>query len=236
MKRLLMVLGFLLLLAGPARAEPRPGFGWPLAGTPTVARGFEPPSSAYGPGHRGVDLTAVVGQPVLAAGPGRVTYAGLLAGRGVVTVTHAGGLRTTYEPVSPVVRVGASVSRGSVLGSLTSGHASCRLGNHCLHWGLLRGQTYLDPLSLVLTTRVRLLPLGTTTSSVPAVPRLQAVPVQDGRGWVRTTGGLTAAGALAAGVGLLVRPVRRLALVPPPSPGGGSATDLLEERRRRRAA
>ena len=41
------------------------------------------------------------GAPVRAAGAGRVSYAGLLAGRGVLVVVH-GALRTTYEPVTAV--------------------------------------------------------------------------------------------------------------------------------------
>lgn len=73
------------------------------AGTaPEVTRGFDPPDGPYRPGHRGVDLAAGPGTPVLAAGAGVVGYAGVLAGRGVVTVVHPGdGLRTTYEPVHP---------------------------------------------------------------------------------------------------------------------------------------
>jgi murein DD-endopeptidase MepM/ murein hydrolase activator NlpD len=158
-----LLLSLVLLTTLPASAAPRAGFGWPLHGTVVVERGFDPPKSAYGPGHRGVDLRATRGQRVLAAGPGRVSYAGLLAGRGVVSVTHAGGLRTTYEPVVASLRVGTAVGRGAVLGVLSSGHASCRHGS-CLHWGLLRGQTYLNPLSLVTGGEVRLLPLGRAAS------------------------------------------------------------------------
>src|SRR5438067_12619452 len=117
MRRLVLLLVLVLPLPavllgaprGPAAAAPRAGFGWPLAGTPVVDRRFEPPASAWGAGHRGVDLRGADGQPVLAAGAGRVSYAGLLAGRGVVAVTHDGGLRTTSEPVTATVRVGQLV-------------------------------------------------------------------------------------------------------------------------------
>ena len=80
--------------------EPAPTDGvWPLDPRPAVARGFEPPASRWGAGHRGVDLAGRPGQPVRAALPGRVTFAGTLAGRGVVVVDH-GSTRTTYEPVA----------------------------------------------------------------------------------------------------------------------------------------
>ncbi|MGB9378928.1 MAG: peptidoglycan DD-metalloendopeptidase family protein, partial [Mycobacteriales bacterium] len=100
------------------------------------------------------------GLPVLAAGNGIVGYAGSLAGRGVVTVLHAGGLRTTYEPVVASVHPGDRVARGGVLGVLAAGHPGCPVAA-CLHWGLLRGETYLDPLSLLGDGQVRLLPLAT---------------------------------------------------------------------------
>ncbi|HKR50236.1 MAG TPA: M23 family metallopeptidase, partial [Pseudonocardiaceae bacterium] len=84
-------------------------FGWPLPGRPAVVREFQAPTSPFGPGHRGVDLAAVAGAPVLAAGAGTVVFAGTVAGRGVVSVDHPGGLRTTYEPVLPTVTAGDRV-------------------------------------------------------------------------------------------------------------------------------
>jgi murein DD-endopeptidase MepM/ murein hydrolase activator NlpD len=96
---------------------------------------------------------------VRAAGDGVVVFAGMVAGRPVVSVDHADGLRTTYEPVAPVVAAGQAVRRGDLLGMLSAGHAGCAAAA-CLHWGLRRGETYLDPLSLLRPPRVRLLPLG----------------------------------------------------------------------------
>jgi murein DD-endopeptidase MepM/ murein hydrolase activator NlpD len=82
----------------------------------------------------------------------------MVAGRPVVSVDHAGGLRTTYEPVDPSVGAGQAVARGSPLGSLLAGHAGCPAAA-CLHWGLRHGEDYLDPLALLTVPRVRLLPL-----------------------------------------------------------------------------
>jgi hypothetical protein len=149
------------LLSAPSDPADRPGYGWrfPLAGHPQVTRPFDLPDTRYGPGHRGVDLAGVPGAAVLAAGPGVVGWAGVLAGRGVVSVRHAGGLRTTYEPLTPAVRAGQPVRGGDVLGLLAAGHPGCP-GPACLHWGLLRGDSYLDPLSLLEHGPVRLLPLA----------------------------------------------------------------------------
>jgi murein DD-endopeptidase MepM/ murein hydrolase activator NlpD len=89
-----------------------------------------------------------------------VVFAGLVAGRPVVSVGHADGLRTTYEPVLPAVRAGQAVAAGDLLGTLLPGHPGCPAAA-CLHWGLRRGDTYLDPLLLLRPPRLRLLPLGT---------------------------------------------------------------------------
>jgi murein DD-endopeptidase MepM/ murein hydrolase activator NlpD len=128
-------------------------------GNVLVRRPFEAPLHAYGPGHRGVDLEAAAGGPVLAAGDGVVAFAGMVAGRPVVSIDHADGLRTTYEPVDPSVGAGQSVPRGSPIGSLVAGHPGCGV-EACLHWGLRRGQIYLDPLTLLLPPRIRLLPMA----------------------------------------------------------------------------
>lgn len=135
------------------------GYGWPLAGRPEVLRPFEAPAHRYGPGHRGVDLRGSPGQPVLAASDGTVAFTGMVAGRPVVSVDHPNGLRTTYEPVTPAVAAGTRVRRGDVLGTLQPGHAGCP-ADACLHWGVRRGEHYLDPLALLGFGRVRLLPLG----------------------------------------------------------------------------
>lgn len=148
--------GFAVPMAA-GRAEPVDRFGWPLLPRPRVTKAFQPESRPYGPGHRGADLVGVAGQQVLAAGDGVVVYAAPLASRGVVSVDHPGGLRTTYEPVVAMVRPGQRVSRGQVLGTLQVGHPGCP-GPACLHWGLRREHIYLDPLLLVRGGHVRLLP------------------------------------------------------------------------------
>jgi hypothetical protein len=137
---------------------PSPAAGWPLQPRPEVVRGFELPANPWLPGHRGVDLAGRPGQPVLAATPGTITYAGPLAGRGVITITY-GARRTTYEPVVPEVNVGTAVQTGTVIGHLSAAGSHC-LPRACLHWGLLQAKQYLNPLTLLPNRPVRLLPLA----------------------------------------------------------------------------
>ena len=149
-------------------------FAWPIPPPHPVLRPFQPPLGPYGPGHRGVDLGGTAGEAVFAAGDGLVLYAGPLADRSLVSIEHRDGLRTTYEPVDPSVRVGQYVSRGQLIGHLQPGHAGCPLPavpppptgpavaatptRACLHWGVHRDHVYLDPLRLVLAGHIRLLP------------------------------------------------------------------------------
>ena len=154
----------LLVLLGPASAAdsaaPRdePVGTWPLHPEPPVVGEFDPPDTPFGAGHRGVDLLGRAGQAVRAALPGRVSFAGSLAGRGVVVVDH-GGTRTTYEPVSASVPVGTPVTAGALIGTLEPAGSHCS-PRTCLHSGWIEDpDTYLDPLSLVGAGPVRLLPL-----------------------------------------------------------------------------
>ncbi|HKE67472.1 MAG TPA: M23 family metallopeptidase [Micromonosporaceae bacterium] len=151
-------------IAAPIGADPPVALGdvatfrWPLAGTPTVLRPFELPPQPWLPGHRGVDLAAAAGARVVAAGPGTVSFAGKVAGVPIVSITHAGGLRTTYEPVVATVRAGDRVAAGTPIGTVSTWPSHCPSGTSCLHWGLIRGQEYLDPLSLIGRGQVRLFP------------------------------------------------------------------------------
>jgi murein DD-endopeptidase MepM/ murein hydrolase activator NlpD len=187
---------------GADRPVPRRRWQWPLAHHPPVLRSFTAPSDPYGPGHRGVDLGAAAGARVLAVEEGVVTHAGRVAGRGTVTVTHADGLASTYEPVRARVVAGTPVAAGDVLGVLeppsevpTGGH--CLLVA-CLHLGARRDGAYLDPLLLLRGGRVRLLP----------VPPLRPGPRQDARAGPSPAGSTGRAGQSRTGYGLGWHPQR----------------------------
>ncbi|MFC8431740.1 murein hydrolase activator EnvC family protein [Streptomyces sp. NPDC057253] len=157
-----LVLGFLLFLTAPVAAPERvplaptatdtsvPALAraWPVGTRPAVLRGWEPPATVYGRGHRGVDLAAPPGAPVRAVAAGRVSFAGGVAGKGVVSVELTGtDLRTTYEPVTASVKKGEEVTAGEVIATVAATGSHCT--TTCVHWGLRRGETYLDPLSLL---------------------------------------------------------------------------------------
>lgn len=148
-----LVLAALLVIAllpASARAEST-RWRWPLPAPHTVLAPFEAPAHRYGPGHRGIDIAAgSPGAQVRAVAAGTVRFSGRVAGRGVVSVQHADGLISTYEPVVGAVEVGSPVAAGAVLGALGSpselSHCS---GTPCLHLGARRGEGYVDPLLLL---------------------------------------------------------------------------------------
>ena len=198
-----LLLSFVFLLFAGSSAAAATGRWQPPLVPLEVTRHFEPPLTPYAAGHRGVDLGGQPGEAVLAAGAGLVSYAGPLAGRGVVVVVH-GTLRTTYEPVQATVKRGARVTEGQQIGRLQPGHPGCPTVA-CLHWGLLRGETYLDPLSLLGQQRIRLLPpagvarLTPTTSLTPgkairSLGTVQAPALAPGVTW--SVAALTGAGVI----------------------------------------
>jgi len=130
---------------------------WPVDVPHQVLARFDPPATRWGSGHRGVDLVAVEGNAVYAPAAGVVSFAGVVAGRPVLVVAHAGGLRSTFEPVQSGLPPGTVVRAGEQVGNLAAASGHC--ATSCLHWGVLRGQTYLDPLAW-LRGRVVLLPLS----------------------------------------------------------------------------
>ena len=193
---------------------------WPVAGAgpggrPRVLRAFEPPPTPWAAGHRGVDLVAGPGAPVRAAAAGEVAFAGAVGGVGVVVVRHAGGLRTTYEPVRATAAVGTRVAAGVRVG-LAAGGGLAHCPGPCLHWGLLdRGGGYLDPLTFLPSALrrsgpSRLLPLGgppgAAEAGVPAAPGGPAYrPVVPRRAMA------TAASTMAPGCSAAPRSIRRTA-------------------------
>lgn len=144
--------------AGPARAAG--DWSWPVFGP--LIRGFDPPVSPFGSGHRGIDIAAAVGSPVRAPAAGRVTFAGPVGGRLFMTIDHGGGLESTYSWLSALIaRRGDLVSGGQPIGRSGTGHPS-EVVPH-LHFGVKLLDVYVDPLDYLgpvdVSSFIRLAPL-----------------------------------------------------------------------------
>ena len=146
----------------PATAAASGTWVWPVTGP--VIRGFDPPDDPYGAGHRGIDIAAPVGTPVLAAQAGTVTFAGKVGGQLFVTVDHGGGLVSSYSWVSALrVRKNDVVARGQTIALSGTGHPSSGELPH-LHVGVRLNGQYVDPLAylspLSVGGLIRLAPLA----------------------------------------------------------------------------
>jgi hypothetical protein len=157
-----LVLASMAVLVPTSDASADASSPWtrPVAGR--VVRPFVAPKARYGAGHRGADLAAAPGTPVLAAGAGRVAFAGPVAGTLHVVIEHPGGLKTSVSFLATVaVRRGQSVAPGAVVG--TAGGTGPEHAVGVVHFALRVQGEYVDPMRLFaaldLTKAVHLAPL-----------------------------------------------------------------------------
>lgn len=115
---------------------------------------FHPPEQDWLSGHRGLDLSATVGDKVRAPRAGVVGFVGEIAGTPIITIWH-GTVRSTYQPVVTSLSPGATIASGAVIGRIAPQGGHC--AGRCLHWGLRSGEQYLDPRLLLGGGRVRLI-------------------------------------------------------------------------------
>lgn len=147
-----------LVAVAPATASPQAMLVSPVDGV-RVVRLFDRPPEPWHAGHRGIDLAAAEGAPVVSPGDGMVTFAGEVVDRGVVTIAHPSGVRSSLEPVAVAVEVGERVVAGQAVGIVENSGGHCG-GRECVHWGVREGDRYLNPLDwLVGFGPVRLLPM-----------------------------------------------------------------------------
>jgi murein DD-endopeptidase MepM/ murein hydrolase activator NlpD len=143
----------------PAAAVAAPSWQWPLTPRPGVLRNFDPPPKPWLSGHRGVDLGAASdGVQVSSPAAGTVSFAGVVVDRPVITIDHGNGLRSSFEPVESTLTAGTVVAAGQPIGTLLPGHCAAA---SCVHWGVRRGDDYVNPLQFVMDLRPSiLLPLN----------------------------------------------------------------------------
>lgn len=146
---LAILFALVLMLVSPASPTTQPAAGattpwrWPIASPHPIVNPFVAPETKYSAGHRGIDIAAPDGAPVLAPTDGVVSFAGVVVDRPVLSVRHAGGLVSSYEPVTTSLAEGAVVGRGTTIGVVTSGHCA----ETCLHFGVRLDGEYVSPLN-----------------------------------------------------------------------------------------
>jgi hypothetical protein len=155
-----------------------PALWMPVTGA--LVRGFDSRAGPYGPGHRGVDIAARVGEPVRAPAAGEVVFAGPVAGINWVSILVAPGVLVTIGPLLDPPLTAASVRSRTPVGRVAPGHQATQaypsnpvgrgdpvdpgdpVGETALHLSVRVDGVYVDPLAyLVDRPRPRLAPLPT---------------------------------------------------------------------------
>ena len=134
--------------------------------TAPVADPFREPACPWCPGNRGLTYDVAAGTTVRAAAAGTVTFSGPVAGTFYVVVEHADGLRATYGGLAGShLDAGEVVAAGAIVGQSAGD----------LHFGLRRGDLYIDPAPFLgrLVERARLVPTDGTPPRPAPPPRLQ---------------------------------------------------------------
>ncbi len=95
--------------------------------------------------HGGLDISAFLGTPVLAANAGRVAWAGPLQVRGnAIIIDHGCGVYTGYYHLSKInLTEGQAVAQGDVIGEV--GNTGLSTGAH-LHWEMRVGSASVNPI------------------------------------------------------------------------------------------
>ncbi|MHC5795598.1 M23 family metallopeptidase [Lacisediminihabitans sp. FW035] len=183
LSRLVILSVLLLVSVSPAptvvhaAAGATASWAWPVPVPHPIARPFVAPQTAYGAGHRGIDISSTAGVVVSAPADGVVYFAGVVVDRPVLSIQHPDGLVSSYEPVESELAPGAPVRRGEAVGLLLPGHCATA----CLHFGVrLHGQ-YVSPLnylggiphSVLLPTRPLARPLARPQAQPLARPQAQ---------------------------------------------------------------
>jgi murein DD-endopeptidase MepM/ murein hydrolase activator NlpD len=162
MRRSLTALLLVIAITPVPEALADGDWAWPVTGP--ILRGFDPPDSPYGSGHRGIDIAASAGTVVLAPAEGVVSFAGPVGGRLFLTIDHGAGLESTYSWLDELlVHRGDPVARGMPIALSGWGHTGSLVPH--LHMGAKLDDVYVDPLGylgpLSVSGFVRLAPLPT---------------------------------------------------------------------------
>ena len=124
---------------------------WPVVGQSRVSSLFGPRAHPIGGKkrlHKGIDIAAPQGTPIVAIAPGRVIFVGKRRGFGrLVEIAHAGGWHSKYAHASTTtVTLGQRVDGGQMIATVgATGHAT---GPH-LHLEIRQSGKSVDPLPLL---------------------------------------------------------------------------------------
>lgn len=132
-----------------AEIDENAGFVTPITGTITSLYGNrKAPTSGASRNHKGVDVGAPIGTPVIAMSDGIIKKAGWGTGYGrVIYISHDDGYETRYAHLDKInVKPGQKVKKGEIIAK--SGNTGVGTGPH-LHFEIRKGGVALDPAKML---------------------------------------------------------------------------------------
>ena len=129
---------------------------WPLPGHTYISCHFGEVDAFGNAGHRGTDIPAPEGTPILAAHSGTVLVSGWNGSYGnQVLLDNGAGLSTRYaHMMQTAVTAGEAVTAGQVIGYV--GNTGDSTGNH-LHFEVMQGGVRVNPLDILSPTEIPLM-------------------------------------------------------------------------------
>ena len=126
-----------------------PQFTWPCPSSHNVTSPFgdrNSPTAGASSNHKGIDIGASSGSPIVAAAAGTVTVSTYSESAGnYVTIDHGNGFYTVYMHASArYVKVGQKVSAGQQIAAV--GSTGYSTGPH-LHFGVMKNGVYVNPMN-----------------------------------------------------------------------------------------
>ncbi len=136
----------LALCGGATGGIPAGALQWPLPGYTTISCGFGEPDAIRGLPHKGIDIPAPEGTPILAAHDGTVLVSGWNDSYGnQVLLDNGAGLSTRYAHMTETaVSAGETVAAGQVIGYV--GSTGDSTGNH-LHFEVMMNGVRIEPMA-----------------------------------------------------------------------------------------
>ncbi|MCF8528649.1 MAG: M23 family metallopeptidase [Aquiluna sp.] len=125
-------------------AEPIPFFDGSLE------RDYKAPPTKYAAGHRGIDIKLAPGEAISAPADGKISFAGLVVDRDVVSITTNFGYLASFEPACATLDAGERVSRGQVIARHCEPKPEYKYHcDSCVHFSARNLFGYLSPMYLL---------------------------------------------------------------------------------------
>ncbi len=141
---------YLAALTGTGKSAVVGSLQWPLPGCMQISTPFGVPDAFGNPGHKGIDIPAPEGTPILAAHSGTVQMTATSDSYGNQVLLDSGsGISTRYAHMTRyVVTSGQTVTAGQVIGYV--GSTGLSTGNH-LHFEVSINGELVDPMTVGLS-------------------------------------------------------------------------------------